>query len=110
MTRPAKSSDSTASVAVSDFGARPGAGSDAVPAIRAALAAARRRNGAPAIVRFGPGRYRCLGGAGGWARSNGSFVDLITPVEALDVRLVAAWPYWQISPFQIANDRAVAGY
>ena len=49
-------------LSVSDYGAKPGAGGDAVPAIRAALEAARRFKGAPTMIRFAPGRYRCLGG------------------------------------------------
>jgi len=49
-------------IRVADFGAKPGDEGDAVPAIRAALAAARRLNGAPVVVQFAPGRYRCFGG------------------------------------------------
>ena len=50
-------------LSISDYGSKPGDSGDAVPAIRAALEAARHLNGQPAIIRFAPGRYRCLGGA-----------------------------------------------
>ena len=49
-------------IRVADYGAKPDAESDAAPAIRAALAAAKRLNGAPAVIQFAPGRYRCFGG------------------------------------------------
>jgi len=47
---------------VADYGAKPGSEADAVPAIRAAIAAARALNGKPAVIEFTPGRYRCFGG------------------------------------------------
>ena len=49
-------------IRVVDYGARPDDGSNAVPGITAAFAAARRLDGAPAVIQFAPGRYRCAGG------------------------------------------------
>ena len=49
-------------IQVDDYGAKPDDGQDATPAIRAALAAAGRFDGAPVVVQFAPGRYRCRGG------------------------------------------------
>ena len=49
-------------IRVADYGAKPGADVDAVPAIREALAAARRLKGVPVVIQFAPGRYRCFGG------------------------------------------------
>jgi len=49
-------------IRVSEFGAAPGTPADAVPALRSALNAAKALNGAPVVIQFAPGHYRCFGG------------------------------------------------
>lgn len=50
-------------ILVSDHGAKPNQDGDAVPAIRAALEAAKEFKSEPVEIRFEPGRYLCKGGA-----------------------------------------------
>ena len=55
-------------IRVADYGAKADDGRDAVPAIREALAAAKRLHGAPAVIQFEPGRYLCAGTGGKTSR------------------------------------------
>ena len=66
---------------VVDFGATADGVGDATSAIRAALQAARGLGGAPAVVQFAPGRYRCCGGT---AHADGRTHEPSIDIDKLD--------------------------
>ena len=68
-------------IRVSDYGAKLDDGVDAVPAIREAIAAVRCLNGAPSVIQFAPGKYRCFGAT---LQVEGRQLELIIYAEKLE--------------------------